>query len=177
MKYIPNILTLLRLFMIPLYFIVFYSGSPNAIVQAMYIFILASATDVLDGFLARKYDVVSKFGTVADPFADKMMQISVLFTLSHVGYLENWFFWLILLKEAMQIGLGLIMVSMKPRLIIPANIYGKVTTIMVFVIIILAVLQFPGVFSIQVFVSALAIITIVQYAYQFMEELKKRKES
>lgn len=176
MKYIPNLLTLLRLFMIPLYFVVFYSGNPHSTMQAMYIFILASATDVLDGYLARKYNVVSKFGTVADPFADKMMQVSVLFTLSHVGYLENWFFWLILLKEAAQISLGLVMVSMRPRLIISANVFGKATTVMVFVTIILAVFQVSEIRLIQIGVSILAVITITQYAYRFVRELEKRKE-
>ncbi|UJF16167.1 CDP-diacylglycerol--glycerol-3-phosphate 3-phosphatidyltransferase [Jeotgalibaca sp. MA1X17-3] len=175
MKYIPNTLTLLRLLMIPFYFVVFYSDHPDSVMQAMYIFILASVTDVLDGYLARKYDVVSKFGMVADPFADKMMQLSVLFTLSHLNILENWFFWFILFKEALQIGLGLVMVSMKPRMIIPANIFGKITTVMIFITIIIAVLDFSGAFFIQVVVNILAIITVTQYAYQFIKELKKRE--
>lgn len=177
MKYILNILTLLRLLMIPFYFIVFYSNHPDSVMRAMYIFVLASVTDVLDGYLARKYDVTSKFGMVADPFADKMMQLSVLFTLSHVNFLENWFFWFILLKEALQIGLGFVMVSMKPRIIIPANMYGKATTVTIFMTILAAVFQLPGLYFIQIAVSILATITIIQYSFQFIVELKKRKKA
>uniref|UniRef100_UPI00359F6646 CDP-alcohol phosphatidyltransferase family protein n=1 Tax=Jeotgalibaca porci TaxID=1868793 RepID=UPI00359F6646 len=68
MKHVPNLLTLLRLFMIPIYLLVFYMESPNALQYALFIFIGASFTEVLDGYLARKYEVVSKFGIVADPF-------------------------------------------------------------------------------------------------------------
>lgn len=175
MKHIPNLLTLLRLLMIPLFFFVFYSGNENATIQALIVFIVASATDVLDGYLARKYEVVSKFGTIADPFADKMMQISVLYTWSDANYLKDWFFWIVLVKEVLQILLAAIIVNMKPRIIIPANIFGKVTTVLVFVMIVLAVFEPPGIFVMQVVVSILAIITFTQYAYRLVQELEKRR--
>lgn len=174
MKHIPNLLTLLRLFMIPFYLLVFYMDHKNAMMYALYIFITASLTDVLDGYLARKYNVVSKFGIVADPFADKMMQVTVLYTLYDYGYLERWFFWIILVKEVFQILLGLWMVSLKPRIIVPANIFGKTTTVLVFATIILAVFQFPGIFWLQVIVAVLATITFVQYAYRFYGKYQQR---
>ncbi|MDE1547634.1 CDP-diacylglycerol--glycerol-3-phosphate 3-phosphatidyltransferase [Jeotgalibaca caeni] len=174
-KQLPNLLTILRLLLIPFYFIVFYSGSENATFQALLVFIAASITDVLDGYLARKYEVVSKFGTVADPFADKLMQISVLYTLSDADYLENWFFWIILVKEFSQIALGAVMVSMKPRIIIAANVFGKATTVLVFLTIILAVFEVPGINILQIIVTTLAIITFSQYALRFSQKLQKRK--
>lgn len=180
MKHIPNLLTLLRLLMIPFYFNVFYSGRPNAVMEALYIFVAASVTDVLDGYLARKYQVISNFGKVADPFADKIMQLSVLYTLSDSGYLTIWFFWVILVKEALQIGLGAILVSRRPRIIVQANKYGKATTLLVFLTVILAVLQVPGIGYLQVFVAIWAIFTFLQYAYRIsrrlLERSKDRKE-
>lgn len=142
---------------------------------ALLVFVLASMTDVLDGYLARKFEVVSKFGTVADPFADKMMQLSVLYTLSDANYLKNWFFWIILVKDIFQILLAAIIVNMKPRIIIPANIFGKATTVLLFVTIVLAVFRMPGIVMLQGLVSVLAIITFIQYALRFMQELQKRK--
>lgn len=142
---------------------------------ALLVFVLASMTDVLDGYLARKFEVVSKFGTVADPFADKMMQLSVLYTLSDANYLKNWFFWVILVKDIFQILLAAIIVNMKPRIIIPANIFGKATTVLLFVTIVLAVFRMPGIVMLQGLVSVLAIITFIQYAFRFMQELQKRK--
>ena len=175
MRHGPNLLTLLRLFMIPIYLVVFYMETPNALQYALAIFIAASVTDVLDGYLARKYDVVSKFGVVADPFADKMMQVTVLYTLYDSGYLEVWFFWIILVKEVLQIALGIWMVSLKPRIIVPANIFGKATTVLVFLTIILAAFQFPGILWIQVVVGLLAVITFSQYMMKFYEKYQARK--
>lgn len=174
-KQIPNILTVIRLLMIPFYFMVFYSDLENSLTWALFVFVLASITDVLDGYLARKFEVVSKFGTVADPFADKMMQLSVLYTLSDADYLKNWFFWIILVKDIFQILLAAIIVNMKPRIIIPANIFGKATTVLLFVTIVLAVFRTPGIVILQGVVSVLAIITFIQYAFRFMQELQKRK--
>lgn len=174
-KQIPNILTVIRLLMIPFYFMVFYSDLENSLTWALFVFVLASITDVLDGYLARKFEVVSKFGTVADPFADKMMQLSVLYTLSDANYLKNWFFWVILVKDIFQILLAAIIVNMKPRIIIPANIFGKATTVLLFVTIVLAVFRMPGIVMLQGLVSVLAIITFIQYAFRFMQELQKRK--
>lgn len=179
MKHIPNLLTLLRLFMIPFYFMVFYSGRPNALMESLYIFVAASITDVLDGYLARKYQVISNFGKVADPFADKAMQLSVLYTLSDANYLRDWFFWVILVKEALQIGLGGILVSRRPRIIVPANKYGKATTFLVFLTVILAVFRVPGIQYLQVFVAGWAILTFVQYAIhvggRFLERRRRRQ--
>lgn len=175
MKQIPNLLTLLRLFLIPIYCLVFYMDHPQALHFALFIFITASLTDVLDGYLARKFDVVSKFGIVADPFADKLMQVAVLYTLYDIGRLEVWFFWVILVKEMLQIGLGLWMVSLKPRIIVPANVFGKTTTILVFLTIILAVFRFPAIFWLQVVVAILGTITFTQYAFQFYKKYMAQK--
>lgn len=177
MKHIPNILTFIRLLLIPVYFIVFYSGNEHALGQALAVFIIASFTDVLDGYLARKYDVVSKFGTVADPFADKLMQVSVLYSLSNVELLEKWFFWIILVKEICQIVLGIIMVSMKPKMIISANVFGKMTTVLIFVTIVFAVFTLPGSYMIQIVTAILAAITFTQYAYHFIMGLQERKST
>lgn len=175
MKHIPNLLTLLRLLMIPFYFTIFYSGRPNALTESLVVFVAASITDVLDGYLARKYEVVSNFGKVADPFADKVMQLSVLYTLADARYLLDWFFWIILVKEALQIGLGAILVSRRPRIIVPANKYGKATTFLVFLTVILAVVRVPGIHYLQVFVAGWAIFTFLQYAYRVGRRLRKEQ--
>ncbi|HSN58547.1 MAG TPA: CDP-alcohol phosphatidyltransferase family protein, partial [Clostridiaceae bacterium] len=66
MKYIPNAITLLRLLMVPFFAFVYFSEMPNAQVYALALFLAAGFTDVLDGYLARKYDVVSVVGIVFD---------------------------------------------------------------------------------------------------------------
>lgn len=168
MKQLPNMLTLLRLVMIPVYLLTFYSENSYAHMVALIIFILASLTDVLDGYLARKFDTVSKFGKLADPFADKLMQLSVLYTLVDAGYIAKWFFWIILTKETLQILLGFFMLRLKPPIIIAANKYGKATTVLVFLTIILAFFRVPGVYFLQIFVAIMALITFFQYNTKFI---------
>ena len=71
---LPNKLTLLRIILIPVFMVVLYWGFPGATWVALAIFIIASLTDMLDGKIARKYNLVRDFGKFADPLADKMLK-------------------------------------------------------------------------------------------------------
>lgn len=175
MKQVPNILTSIRLIMIPIYFQVFYSDQPNALRNALIIFILASITDVLDGYIARKYDAQSKFGAIFDPLADKLMQLSVIYTLTDAGYLTSWFFNIILTKEILQMLVGGILAGSKKRLVIPANYFGKATTVLIFVTIILSVFDLGFIKQLQTLVLVLAVITIAQYAYHAFKAITQQR--
>ncbi len=75
-KHIPNLLTLLRIVLAAVFFValaLFNGRSVDVLIAAAVLFILAAVTDALDGYLARKWQVVSKFGRVVDPFADKLL--------------------------------------------------------------------------------------------------------
>ena len=74
---LPNKLTLLRIILIPVFMVVLYWGFPGATWVALAIFIIASLTDMLDGKIARKYNLVTDFGKFADPLADKMLVTAV----------------------------------------------------------------------------------------------------
>lgn len=161
--------------MIPIYFQVFYSDQPNALRNALIIFILASITDVLDGYIARKYDAQSKFGAIFDPLADKLMQLSVIYTLTDAGYLTSWFFNIILTKEISQMLVGGILAGSKKRLVIPANYFGKATTVLIFVTIILSVFDLGFINQLQTLVLILAVITIAQYAYHAFKAITQQR--
>lgn len=75
---VPNVLTMIRLLLIPVYVILFYN---QHMLAAMCVFIIASLTDWLDGYLARKYNQITAFGKLMDPLADKVMVITVMLTL------------------------------------------------------------------------------------------------
>ncbi len=70
---LPNKLTMLRILLIPVFMVVLYWGFPGATWVALAIFIIASFTDMLDGKIARKYNLVTDFGKFADPLADKCL--------------------------------------------------------------------------------------------------------
>ena len=86
---IPNLLTLFRLFLIPVFILCFYSGIENARFWAAFVFWLAAITDALDGYLARKLQQSTPFGAFLDPVADKVM-VAVALVLIAVDSLSMW---------------------------------------------------------------------------------------
>ncbi|CDM69786.1 Phosphatidylglycerophosphate synthase [Clostridium bornimense] len=128
---IPNILTTIRLCLIPLFILVFFSNSPHSFVISMIIFITSGITDILDGYIARKYNKITKFGTVADPFADKLTLLAVLFALYIKGFIPTFILTIVILKEVTMILGGLFLY--KRNIIVPSNIFGKSTTVLFFI--------------------------------------------
>ncbi|MDR6982970.1 CDP-diacylglycerol--glycerol-3-phosphate 3-phosphatidyltransferase [Rheinheimera pacifica] len=86
---IPNLLTLFRLFLIPVFILCFYSGMENARFWASFVFCLAAITDALDGYLARKLEQSTPFGAFLDPVADKVM-VAVALVLIAVDSISLW---------------------------------------------------------------------------------------
>ncbi|MCS4309140.1 CDP-diacylglycerol--glycerol-3-phosphate 3-phosphatidyltransferase [Rheinheimera pacifica] len=86
---IPNLLTLFRLFLIPVFILCFYSGAENARFWASFVFCLAAITDALDGYLARKLEQSTPFGAFLDPVADKVM-VAVALVLIAVDSVSLW---------------------------------------------------------------------------------------
>lgn len=76
---VPNVLTMIRLLLVPVYVALFIGGHKYA---ALATFLVASLTDLLDGRIARKYNLITDFGKLVDPFADKVMVLTVLFSMA-----------------------------------------------------------------------------------------------
>lgn len=126
-KKIPNILTGMRLVLIPVFAAVFFLVSP---VWALGVFALACWTDLFDGMLARKWDAVSDFGKLADPVADKVMQITALVCLVIRGWLPLWCVILLAAKElVMVIGGGWAL--RKYSLVVHSNLLGKIASFVI----------------------------------------------
>ncbi|MGF7059598.1 CDP-diacylglycerol--glycerol-3-phosphate 3-phosphatidyltransferase [Brassicibacter mesophilus] len=132
---IPNILTTLRFFLIPVFIYVFYSSFDNNIIYATGIFFLAGVTDVLDGYIARTFNMVTKWGAALDPLADKLMQITVLICFTDKKYLPLWVILVIGIKEACMIIGALFLYYSVDKTVIPANKYGKIATISFYIAI------------------------------------------
>ena len=76
---VPNVLTMIRLLLVPVYVVLFVSGQKYA---ALVTFLAASLTDLLDGRIARKYNLITDFGKLVDPFADKVMVLTALLSMA-----------------------------------------------------------------------------------------------
>ena len=125
----PNLLTLLRILLIPLFWwLLMYDGGTNRTsrILATLIFFFASVTDLLDGYLARKQGLVTTFGKIADPLADKALTGFALIGLSLLGELYWWVTVLIIVRE---VGVTVIRFVVLKHGVIPASRGGKLKTI------------------------------------------------
>ena len=124
---LPNMLTLLRVIMVPIFMWALNSG---LYVLAILIFILASLTDQLDGFLARKNNQVTTFGKLMDPLADKILTISALVCLMEVEeavYINSWVVMIIIARELIVTGIR--QLAMGENTVIAASYWGKLKTV------------------------------------------------
>ena len=126
---IPNILTLIRIILIPIYLFIFFSNMENRIFLAGLIFILAGLSDILDGYLARKYNLETKIGAILDPFADKMMTFTILISFTYSKLIPIWILIAMGIKELTMIIGGAILYLFKGNQVLPSNKYGKIATV------------------------------------------------
>ena len=105
---LPNKLTLLRIILIPIFMVVLYWGFPGATYAALAIFIIASLTDLLDGKIARKYNLVTDFGKFADPLADKMLVTAAMLWFVEIGQMPAWMLLIVICREFAVSGLRMI---------------------------------------------------------------------
>ena len=154
---LPNKITLFRVILIP-FFLVFLlvPGIPAGSWIALGIFIIASLSDMVDGKIARKYDLVTDFGKFMDPLADKLLVCSAMIALIELGRIPAWVVIIIIAREFTISGFRLI--ASDNGVVIAASMWGKVKTTvqMVMVIMLIANLgtYFPG---------AAGVITIIEY--------------
>jgi CDP-diacylglycerol--glycerol-3-phosphate 3-phosphatidyltransferase len=138
---LPNKLTLLRILLIPIFMVVLYWGFPGATYVALAIFIIASITDLLDGKIARKYNLVTDFGKFADPLADKMLVTAAMLWFVEQGRMPAWMLLIVICREFAVSGLRMI-ASDKGR-VIAAGWSGKVKTASTMICIVVMLLLGP----------------------------------
>ena len=137
-----NKLTILRVIMIPAFLAVVYAGFAGSTYVALAIFIVASLTDWLDGYIARHYHQVSDFGKFMDPLADKCLVVAALCWFVENGQMAGWVLAVVLLREFAVSGMRLVAVE-KGR-VIAAGWSGKVKTASTMVCICLMLFGIPG---------------------------------
>ena len=168
---LPNKLTVLRVCMVPVFvFLMLWDGLGAAgKYAAAAIFILASATDYLDGYLARKNNLVTDFGKFMDPIADKLLVCSAMICLVEKDALAAWIVIIIIGREFIISGFRL--VASDKGTVIAASYWGKFKTVSQMIMIILLILNFDGFFAVlaQIFVwisIALTVISLLTYILQ-----------
>lgn len=134
-KHIPNILTIIRFLLIPL---IVYFIFTNQFIMAFVFFTISGITDVADGFIARKFNLVSNFGKLMDPLADKLTQISTLASLVIANIIPIWILVIVLIKEFIMI-VGASFLYGKD-VVVYSKWYGKLATVLFYVAIVLSLI-------------------------------------
>lgn len=174
---IPNILCYLRILLVPVFvYIYFKTEIDDAHFLSAFIVIISSITDFLDGYIARKYDMVTDLGKLIDPIADKLTQFVIACTLVHTYPAYIWMVIIIVLKDGMLLFVGYYILRKTGKHLDQAQLPGKVATAVFFVIsIILIAFSVPYVFAnimiyVTVFLMVLAMIHYGRGLYQLSQE-------
>lgn len=161
----PNKLTLLRVMLVPVFLVfLMISEIPYGHLVALVVFILASLTDLLDGYLARKNNQVTTFGKFLDPLADKVLVLAAMVCFIELGLASSVAVIIIIAREFMVTSLRLVAVSSDGK-VIAASMIGKVKTViqMIAVIAILTMLSASHFFTIGNFIDIVLISNILMW--------------
>lgn len=174
---LPNKITIFRLFLIPVFVATFFIGE-NGYLWSGVIFIVASFTDFLDGYLARKYDETTNLGAFLDPVADKVLVFAALILLAESGVIPSWSVILIIGRETLINGFRLI--AIEKGIVISASYLGKLKTVtqMVSLVLLLfapALLVFNIIGLVVYWIAVIAtLISGIEYVYQGRDLLSDR---
>ena len=170
---LPNKLTILRVAMIP-FFVLFMlfpvMGEADKWI-ALVLFIVASLTDMLDGHIARKYNLITNFGKFMDPLADKLLVCSALICLVELGRIASWIVIVIIAREFIISGFRLI--ASDNGVVIAASYWGKFKTMFQMIMICLMIANLE---PLQLFTDIVMWIALILTVVSLMDYLIKNKE-
>lgn len=183
---LPNILSIIRILLIPFFVVVFNTPSSDRSFWAAIIFSIASLTDWFDGYIARKWGQVTLYGKFLDPVADKLLVLSALVMLVEFRRVESWIAILIIGRELAITGLRAIASSV--GVVIEARDLGKYKTVVQILSIIFLVLGYPIIITGRYidlhiigtvglwFAAILSLISAFEYFYRFWKNFKVQKD-
>ena len=187
MMAIPNMLTVMRIFLTPIFIICLFSDFFGAQLWALVIFIVASITDAYDGYLARKNNMVTDTGRFLDPLADKILVSSAFISFSIMGLIDIWMVALIIFRDLFVMGLrflmsrrGFIMITSK----IAKSKTGVQVGIIIFTLLFLTLKGFNWVlledylifineYQLVYYLTMIAVIFTVYTGYAYIQENRK----
>lgn len=186
-KHIPNILTIIRFLLIPFILLNIFIGN---YILAFAFFTISGITDIADGFIARKFNLISNFGKLMDPLADKLTQIATLTSLVIVNIIPLWILIIVLLKEFIMI-VGASFLYGKD-VVVYSKWFGKLATVLFYLAIVLSLIDkqfgFNGIwqnvdmvlFCVALVSTVFSLIMYITFLYKdgFIDksDLKKEKQ-
>ena len=177
MKNVPNILSSIRICLVPVFVLAYFCESGSVKIAAAAVYAVASVTDFLDGFIARKYSLISNLGKILDPVGDKLMTLAVLTCITVDEVIPVWAVLVAVFKEALML-IGSAVIRKREGGAIPSsNIIGKTSTVVFFVVCVTLMLfeQIPeNIATIMIsFALALMLIALASYLTTFIRVMKR----
>ena len=153
---LPNTITIGRIILVPVFMLLLYLELPYI---ALVVYIIACLSDLVDGRLARKYNLVTDFGKFMDPLADKMLVLSAMCYFVEVGLIPGWVVAVVLLREFGVSGLRLL--AVEQGIVIAASYWGKFKTTFQMIAVILMIVNLPVLHILTVACTWIALVLTV----------------
>ena len=173
---LPNLLTLMRILLVPVVVVALLDATPNGSWLAAGVFALAAITDGVDGYLARSRASITTFGKVMDPIADKLLIAAALISLVSLDRVAGWVAMIIIAREFAVSGLRV--AAGQQGVVIPASPLGKVKTIVqVGTVFVLIAVDDTGMWWVQALVYLTVLVTVVSGGDYFLNFRRKIEEA
>jgi CDP-diacylglycerol--glycerol-3-phosphate 3-phosphatidyltransferase len=173
---LPNVLTVLRILLVPVLVAALLSATASGDLLAAVVFVVASLTDALDGWIARRRKSESTFGKLMDPLADKLLVVAALVSLVSLDRLSAWVAMVIIAREFAVTGLR--QLAMEEGHVIPASMWGKVKTVTQIAMVLVLIAVDDRTVAVDLLVYATVFVTIasgVDYFFNFRSLLRTRR--
>ena len=172
---LPNLLTLMRILLVPVLVVALTEEIPNGSTIAAGVFVLAALTDGIDGYIARSRESITTFGKVMDPIADKLLIAAALLALVSLDRVDAWVAMVIIAREFAVSGLRV--AAGQQGVVIPASALGKVKTVVQSAAVLaLIAASDPGAAWVQGLVYAMVLVTVVSGADYFLNFRRRLEE-
>jgi CDP-diacylglycerol---glycerol-3-phosphate 3-phosphatidyltransferase len=162
---LPNVLTVFRILLVPVLAAVLLAELPGGDAVAAGVFALASATDVADGYLARRHQTITTFGKLMDPLADKLLVTSALVSLVALDRLEAWVAMVIIAREFAVTGLR--QLAVEQGHVVAASVWGKLKTAMQVAMVLVLIIVDGRPLAVDLLVYATVAVTVLSGADYF----------
>lgn len=175
-----NMLSTFRIFLvIPIFFLILNLNDTYSYrVYAVLLMVLGVITDLLDGYLARKFNEITEFGKIIDPLADKVNIITIIVLLYYMDELPGYYFWIIVLRDVIIFTGGIIVSNIVGK-VLPSNLLGKITVLSIGFFIIATVLDLRSITwlyeSLKYLSLFLSVGSVIGYAIRGIELVKWKK--
>ncbi len=169
---IPNILTLLRIALIPVAVIFIYQDKQSFFTLTIIVLVLAIFTDILDGQIARRTNQVTNIGKLLDPVADKLMVVSVMIAMTDINIIAGWIVIIIVARELLATGIRAI--AADSGVVISANWWGKFKTGFQFAALIILLMGKRELGTIVLYIAlVLAVFSVIIYLIDYFKVINR----